>query len=52
MFSAFTNLFYGSLVGVIAFGDGQLQGSSVCMEMISATNLVSVFCTTKCALAY
>jgi hypothetical protein len=52
LFFVFTNLIYGPLVGVIECGFEQLQGNSIRIELKSATNLVSVFCTTKCALAY
>ena len=52
MFSVFTNLVYGRLVGVIECGIEPLQGSSVRIEVNSDTNLIGVFCTTKCALSY
>jgi len=52
LFSAFTNLIFGPLVGVIECGFEPLQGNSIRIEVKSATVLVSVLCTTKCALSY
>jgi len=52
LFSVFTNLIYGPLFGVTECSFKPLQGNSVRIEVKSATNLVSVICTTKYTLAY